>query len=355
MGFRGRLLRGDADGVRSQLAILICLVGLTLIAMSAGARAQAVIPLAPDPNPLDLYLLLQNGGRLNPVCRQVAGNPNGVIGTAPPITRCVFTSGSQIQPPSNVQPFWLIEDIVVGPTAAELGLHFSTEDLAQILPRGVVVPALISINDSNTPFPAGFQEALFNCEGGLSPNTINDSFQVEIAGTTSAPASVLSGQTIPVPLDGSPIDCQLLEYTGTATETVGWNVTVQYVEGPAPPSWKDTLRRQRLAAISHNTGVAGMVAGAVGAVVPPRVGIPLALIGALLSGVGVFTGDAAIDPVDPNFTTVVTPAPPNVDVSSFGPATAQLIQNLEQAMALSAAVDTTQNRAAGAYLASDAN
>jgi hypothetical protein len=59
------------------------------------------------------------------------------------------------------------------------------------------------------------------------------------------------------------------------------------------------------------------------------------------------------DPPDLNYTTVVTPTPPNVDVSSYPPAAAQLMQALEQAIGYANALYTTGNRATGAYLAGD--
>jgi hypothetical protein len=64
---------------------------------------------------------------------------------------------------------------------------------------------------------------------------------------------------------------------------------------------------------------------------------------------------ATNDPPDLNYTTIVTPAPPNFNVSAYPPAAAQLVQALEQASGLAEAIYTTGNRATGAVMQGDAN
>lgn len=66
-----------------------------------------------------------------------------------------------------------------------------------------------------------------------------------------------------------------------------------------------------------------------------------------------FGAAAFVDPPDLNFTTVVTPAPPSIDVSTLGPAAQQLAQTEEQVIGLLNAIITTTNRATGAALSGD--
>jgi hypothetical protein len=215
-----------------------------------------------------------------------------------------------------------------------------------MIPKGApIVSALISITDPFAPGPGG-QKNPFNADF-----TCTDGQQL-IAPVTSGNQEFFT-ITVPAPTGSLDTYC----YVGYDDVDAGWNIQIQYVNGPLLPKWKDDLRKQRLAQTSHNTGVAAIPIGLIALV--PGVGEGVAagatVISAILSAIGVFTGDAAIDPVDSNFTVVVTPVPPNVDVSSYGPATGQLIQNLEQVMALSAAIVTTQNRATGALYVSDTN
>jgi len=212
------------------------------------------------------------------------------------------------------------------------------------------ISALISISDPFAPGPGGPNNpynASLTCDDSNKPGTpvLNQVQQVPSSTQVFFSAGVVAPQ-------GTLDTYCYLGYNDTSS---GWNIIIQYINGSPLPEWKDKLRKQRLAQTSHNTGVAGAAIGLVGAVpkVTPPVAIGSAVIAFLFSAVGVVTGDAAVDPIDPNFTVVVTPTPPNVDVSSYGPATARLIQSLEQALAFSAAIDTTQNRASGALLASD--
>jgi hypothetical protein len=92
---------------------------------------------------------------------------------------------------------------------------------------------------------------------------------------------------------------------------------------------------------------------AVGALRFPALGNPLV-------GAGVATYERVVsqvgnDPPDPNYTTVVTPTYPSVDVSSYSSATQQLVQALEQAIGLFNAIYATNNRLTGATLAGDTN
>jgi hypothetical protein len=64
---------------------------------------------------------------------------------------------------------------------------------------------------------------------------------------------------------------------------------------------------------------------------------------------------AVSDPPDPNYTTVVSAVPPNIDLTGVPPASAQLVQTSQQAIGLLNAIITTTNRATGAYLNGDAN
>jgi hypothetical protein len=61
------------------------------------------------------------------------------------------------------------------------------------------------------------------------------------------------------------------------------------------------------------------------------------------------------DPPDPNYTTVASVSPPNLDLTGVPPAAAQLVQTLEQTVGVLNAIITTTNRATGAYLNGDAN
>jgi hypothetical protein len=64
---------------------------------------------------------------------------------------------------------------------------------------------------------------------------------------------------------------------------------------------------------------------------------------------------SGLDPPDPAYTTVVSVAPPNLDLTGVPPAASQLVQILEQMVGVLNAIITTTNRATGAYLNGDAN
>jgi hypothetical protein len=78
------------------------------------------------------------------------------------------------------------------------------------------------------------------------------------------------------------------------------------------------------------------------------------LVGAGTTGVGYLALlGGGPDPVDTNYTVVVTPSPPSVDTSSFGPAAQQLVSAIDQAIGYAQAIVTTENRATGALVAGD--
>ena len=311
------------------------------------------------------------------VCTTKTGTQQDITGYFPPVTTCIFTSQDQAGINNGAEE-WLDyanpipkNAIIVQcnprqtlpPQPGSLVCYFPDIPMNILLNTNqpldtdqeeikvlTFISALISISDPFAPGPGGPNNpynASLTCDDSNKPGTpvLNQVQQVPSSTQVFFSAGVVAPQ-------GTLDTYCYLGYNDTSS---GWNIIIQYINGSPLPEWKDKLRKQRLAQTSHNTGVAGAAIGLVGAVpkVTPPVAIGSAVIAFLFSAVGVVTGDAAVDPIDPNFTVVVTPTPPNVDVSSYGPATARLIQSLEQALAFSAAIDTTQNRASGALLASD--
>jgi len=317
------------------LIALVCLAGVAVAASTAPSIAQSN-PCMPAPPP---------------VCGPAKSSTPDANGNFVTETKCIFTAVQQsgincannewLDYPSPFPPGATIVDCPLG----TVGLCYIPANSTNVSDLKVVpkeVSAFISITDPNAPAqPPQVPFAVsFTCtDGNALVQPVNNATQQ------------LIGIKIPAPTGPSDTFC----FQGYDDTQAGWNITIEYVVGSPLPQWKTDLRKKNLGLASDGFGVGGMAASGVALIpgVGPGAVLGLGLTSILAGGVGVFTGHAAADPVDPNFTVVVTPTPPNVDVSSFGPATAQLIRSLEQAMALAAAIDTTQNRATTALLASD--
>jgi hypothetical protein len=129
------------------------------------------------------------------------------------------------------------------------------------------------------------------------------------------------------------------------------SVTYKWTLGQRPPGFSAAAQNKAMSKLGDdltNVGLAqSVVALGSQTAANPLVG--------LVIGFGAFFANSAakVDPPDLNYQTVVTPTPPNVDVSGLPSATAALIQLEEQQIGLLSAIYTTGNRATGAYLAGD--
>jgi hypothetical protein len=105
--------------------------------------------------------------------------------------------------------------------------------------------------------------------------------------------------------------------------------------------------------VQEQLAIAGIGLGVLATAAAFVPGVNLAVATALgVASAGVSVA-AVHDPPDLNYTSVVTPAPPNIDVSGLQPAARQLTLTLEQVIALSNAISTTTDRATGAFLDGD--
>jgi hypothetical protein len=134
------------------------------------------------------------------------------------------------------------------------------------------------------------------------------------------------------------------------------SVSVRYAVNTVPRWSLPSQQKALIAAVKYLEviGVALVGVGRLAAKSP----LTFAAVGAVASAVtllGALADKLAEnDPPDLNFTTVVTPTPPQIDVSTYSPATQQLIQTLEQAIGFANAIETTTDRATGALLMADA-
>jgi hypothetical protein len=125
--------------------------------------------------------------------------------------------------------------------------------------------------------------------------------------------------------------------------------TINYEIAPARSTPE---RKAQLTELSDNLTKIGLAAIPVGFI--PGAVIPAAVVGGM-AGIGsLLASDAAKhDPPDLNYTVVVSPTPPNIDLSGLGPAGQQLGLTMEQAIGFTQAILTTTDRATGAELAGD--
>ena len=329
-----RSFRPTMDRLAGLMA-LACLAVVAVAASTAPSVAQSN-PCMPAPPP---------------VCGPVQSATPDATGKFVTETKCIFTSVQQsgINCANNEwldypSPFPHGASIVNCPLGV-VGLCYIPANSTNVSDLKVVpseVSALITITDPNAPAqpPLSPYTVSFTCTDGNGLNQPVNNGAQQIIGIVE-----------PAPKGSLDTFC----FLGYNDLNPGWSIVIEYVIGPALPQWKTDLRKKRLGTTSDLTGVGSMAVGGVGLIPGVGQGVALGagLTAILFGGIGVVTGHAAGDPVDPNFTVVVTPVPPHIDVSSFGPATAQLIQNLEQAIALAAAIDTTQNRATSALFAAD--
>jgi hypothetical protein len=128
-------------------------------------------------------------------------------------------------------------------------------------------------------------------------------------------------------------------------------VQIQWITGA--PVWSSHAQQQAMQSGANDLGWIGLGVSTL-ALRLSSLGSPL--IGFGLSALSQTTSVAGSqDPPDSNYTVVVTPTPPNVDVSTLLPAGAQLMLTLEQAIGFARAISTTTDRATGAAIAGDAN
>jgi hypothetical protein len=122
------------------------------------------------------------------------------------------------------------------------------------------------------------------------------------------------------------------------------------IGGPFPST---PGQQHKLANSAQQLGDLGTGAGII-ALLPNAPAKALGIVGAILGLGSHSTAEAAAkDPPDLNYTTVVTPVPPSIDVSGLQPAARQLALTLEQVIALAEAISTTTDRATGAFLDDD--
>jgi hypothetical protein len=135
------------------------------------------------------------------------------------------------------------------------------------------------------------------------------------------------------------------------TETPDAIATFKYVIGSPP--WTTPEFKQAIT----NLGIGVTVLSAVSATIALKrpqalIAIPTVAAGISYSGLGTALA-SGVDPPDPNYTTVVTPTFPSIDLTGVPPAASQVIQTAEQIIGFSNAVYTTANRATGALLNGD--
>jgi hypothetical protein len=118
------------------------------------------------------------------------------------------------------------------------------------------------------------------------------------------------------------------------------NIVMKYRQGTPDPQWSSSEQQQRLTIAEITLSVGGVGLSLLAVKGLAFAGNPI--LGLLTSLLGLDLGLAAAqDPPDPNYTTVVTPAPPNIDVSGLPAATAQLVQAEAQALGFVTAILTT--------------
>jgi hypothetical protein len=206
--------------------------------------------------------------------------------------------------------------------------------------------------------------------GNTCPQGGNNASQFAFGGNGPAPAEsnfiidTFRGQTVgtvgfswPMPLDGSDfaIEGTITPFPGTGCDldsTANFFVSLS-------AKYSNQTTQQNLNNMSTGFTIGGVVDSLL-AFTPVGKGAKVATV---LNKLGAGLGAASLtsslastsDPPDFNYTTVVTPTPPNIDTSSFGPAAAQLAQTLAQIIGEANAIYTTTNRATGAHLDQDAN